>query len=239
MQARYTDQAGRTIEIGSLIAKGGEGAVYEVVGNQRLVAKVYHQAPSAQKAAKLTAMVQNLADPDISNCCCVAGGDPTRRFRQRVVGILLPRLDHAKEVYKLYSPAERAVVFPNASWRFLIRAARNTAIAFESLHQRAIVIGDVNQGNVFVSDRATVSLIDCDSFSDHARPVERFSAKSAYHTFTPPELQSANFAQTPRTANHDNFGLAILIFHLLFMGRHPFAGRYSGSGDMPIERAIK
>lgn len=42
-----------------------------------------------------------------------------------------------------------------------------------------------------------------------------------------------------RTVNHDNFGLAVLIFHLLFMGRHPFAGRYSGSGEMPIEKAIR
>ena len=41
-----------------------------------------------------------------------------------------------------------------------------------------------------------------------------------------------------RTANHDNFGLAILIFQLLFLGRHPYAGVYSGREDMPIEKAI-
>jgi DNA-binding helix-hairpin-helix protein with protein kinase domain len=29
-----------------------------------------------------------------------------------------------------------------------------------------------------------------------------------------------------------------LIFHPLFMGRHPFAGRFLGKGDMPIEKAI-
>ena len=41
-----------------------------------------------------------------------------------------------------------------------------------------------------------------------------------------------------RTPNHDAFGLAVLIFHLLFMGRHPFAGRYLCHGEMPIEKAI-
>jgi DNA-binding helix-hairpin-helix protein with protein kinase domain len=41
-----------------------------------------------------------------------------------------------------------------------------------------------------------------------------------------------------RTQNHDSFGLAILIFLLLFMGRHPFSGVYKGKDDMPIERAI-
>ena len=40
--------------------------------------------------------------------------------------------------------------------------------------------------------------------------------------------------------NHDNFGLAVLIFHLLFAGRHPFAGIYLGVGEPPqLETAIK
>ena len=29
-----------------------------------------------------------------------------------------------------------------------------------------------------------------------------------------------------------------MIFHLLMMGRHPFAGVYSGVGEMPLEKAI-
>jgi DNA-binding helix-hairpin-helix protein with protein kinase domain len=58
--------------------------------------------------------------------------------------------------------------------------------------------------------------------------------------FTAPELQRLNsFRDLQRSVHHDNFGLAVLIFHLLFMGRHPFAGVYSGREDMPIERAIR
>ncbi|MCB1824748.1 MAG: hypothetical protein KDJ54_09335, partial [Candidatus Competibacteraceae bacterium] len=57
--------------------------------------------------------------------------------------------------------------------------------------------------------------------------------------FTAPELQDRPFHGLRRTPDHDAFGLALLCFHLLFMGRHPFAGRYRGKGDMPIERAIK
>ena len=30
----------------------------------------------------------------------------------------------------------------------------------------------------------------------------------------------------------------MVIFQLLFMGRHPFSGRYLGAGEMPLERAI-
>lgn len=43
--------------------------------------------------------------------------------------------------------------------------------------------------------------------------------------FTPPELQTlSSFVGFERTANHDNFGLALLIFHVLFGGRHPYSG---------------
>ena len=41
-----------------------------------------------------------------------------------------------------------------------------------------------------------------------------------------------------RTPVHDAFGLAVVVFQLLFMGRHPFSGRFAG-GEMPIERAIR
>jgi DNA-binding helix-hairpin-helix protein with protein kinase domain len=58
-------------------------------------------------------------------------------------------------------------------------------------------------------------------------------------THQPPELQGVSLRNKLRTQNHDNFGLAVIIFQLLFIGRHPFSGMYLGSGDMPIEKAIK
>jgi DNA-binding helix-hairpin-helix protein with protein kinase domain len=46
-------------------------------------------------------------------------------------------------------------------------------------------------------------------------------------------------AGVERTPQHDAFGLAVLVFHLLFMGRHPFAGRPLSRTDLSIEQAIK
>jgi DNA-binding helix-hairpin-helix protein with protein kinase domain len=42
-----------------------------------------------------------------------------------------------------------------------------------------------------------------------------------------------------RTANHDNFGLAVMLFQLLFMARHPFSGVPKVPGDLPLEKSIK
>lgn len=85
---------------------------------------------------------------------------------------------------------------------------------------------------------ASVFLIDCDSFQ-FRRNGKLFLCEVGVPTYTPPELQGKSFKNLQRSANHDNFGLAVLVFHLLFMGRHPFAGRFLGRGDMPIERAIE
>jgi DNA-binding helix-hairpin-helix protein with protein kinase domain len=154
-----------------------------------------------------------------------------------VAGVVLPRARNYEEIHKLYSPAQRKIEYPDKDWGFLLHAAMNCAAAFDTIHSRSHVIGDVNQGNVLVSRRGTVFLIDCDSFQVTAQGRVFFCEVGVPH-YTPPELQGHGFRGLESTANQDRFGLALLIFHLLFMGRHPFAGRFQGRGDMPIERAI-
>jgi DNA-binding helix-hairpin-helix protein with protein kinase domain len=58
--------------------------------------------------------------------------------------------------------------------------------------------------------------------------------------YTPPELQGRPLGKVDRTVNHDAFGLAVILFEILFMGRHPFAGTYKGVGDqLSISKAIQ
>ena len=101
-----------------------------------------------------------------------------------------------------------------------------------------MVIGDVNQSNVLVSNKGFVALIDCDSYQVEIKG-QSYPCEVGIDLFTPPELQGRSFRNLIRTQNHDRFGLAVLVFYLLFMNRHPFAGRYLGQGDMSIEQAIR
>ncbi|STJ61175.1 putative chaperonin [Escherichia coli] len=69
-----------------------------------------------------------------------------------------------------------------------------------------------------------VVLIDSDSFQINANGTLHLCEVGVSH-FTPPELQTLpSFVGFERTENHDNFGLALLIFHVLFGGRHPYSG---------------
>ena len=158
-----------------------------------------------------------------------AGGQPC--------GFLMPRVTGHKTIHTLYTPKSRKNDFPEADWKFLIRSATNVARAVAIVHEHGCVIGDINHGSILVSPKATVKLIDCESFQVVAQG-RRFLWQVGVPTYTPPELQGRSFNQVVRTDNHDAFGLAVLIFHLLLMGRHPFAGRFVGGGEMPMERAI-
>lgn len=217
---------------------GGEGSVYEVRDQRQLVAKVYHQRISAQKAAKLHAMSSGRTDKLLS---LAAWPIDTLHSTPNgeTVGFVMPRINGYLPVHELYSPKSRRTEFPHADWRFLIHTAANIARAFAAVHEHKDVVGDVNHGNIVVAPNGIVRLIDCDSFQVAQDAVRFYHCEVGVAEYTPPELMGADFSLTRRTENHDAFGLAVILFHLLFLGRHPFAGTYTGKEDMPIARAIK
>lgn len=231
------DSISRPIRLGAEIGRGGEGAVFEVEGQPSQVAKVYHKRPLHDShVAKLQAMASSWTTglETISAWPRSVLFDPAVK---RPCGILITRMTDARPLHELYGTSNRRRHFPDAGWQHLILAARNTAAAFQTLHSAGIVVGDVNQGNLLVDKNMCVRMIDCDSFQI-TQGGTIFNCPVGTPHFTPPELQSLKLRDVVRTVNHDRFGLAVLIFHLLFVGRHPFAGRYRGPNDLPIEKAI-
>lgn len=232
----YTS-GGKVILIEGVIGKGGEGAVCGT-GDKNLAAKIYKKPPDALKAEKLKAMarVKNekllaISAWPVDTLHSVKNGP--------VVGILMPRIYRHKEIHKLYNPKSRIVEYPSAGWDFLIHAAANLARAVSTVHSQGHVVGDINHGNIVVSSSGIAVLIDCDSFQVEVNGV-KYPCNVGVPIYQPPEMQNIKtFTGVERTKNHDCFGLAVLIFQLLFMGRHPFSEKYAGKGDMPLHRAIK
>lgn len=225
MAKTFVTGTGKAIEIGRELGKGGEGSVYEVPANHHWVAKLYnaHHQPDAPKQAKLRFMAAT-ADNELLSYAAWPQETLHKTASGPVVGFLMPKVSGRAPIHMLYSPARRRQDYPRAAWNFLLFVARNTAVAFAAIHQRGHVLGDVNQGNVLVGIDSKVVLIDTDSFQVNAKGTTHLCKVGVAH-FTPPELQGvASFDHVPRTSNHDNFGLALLIFHLLFGGRHPYSG---------------
>ncbi len=228
---------GQRVSLGQMLGRGGEACVYEIAGQPDKVAKVYHKPADLSTAEKLAVM-------------CDIGTERLRKLtawplttlhdtsKRQTLGMLMPNVAGYKGVHLLYTPKSRFREFPAANWTFIVHTAANAARAFAAIHEHGIVVGDVNESNVMAAPKtAMVALIDCDSFQV-TNGTRCYLCEVGTPTYTPPELQGKTFATVVRTTNHDGFGLAVMIFHLLFMGRHPFAGRFLGPGEMPLERAI-
>lgn len=189
-----------------------------------------YTAPDGAREAKVRAM----AAADLARTCAgvafpqAAAYDADGTF----VGFVMPLVEGGHPHHEVCAPASRRRILPNADWRFLVRAALNTARLFGRVHAAGAVVGDVNGSGVLISNRAVASLIDADSFqwAEHACRV-------ATPEYTPPELQGSTLGGVTRTVEHDAFGLAVLLFQLLFLGRHPHAGVPAGR-EIPLLDAI-
>jgi DNA-binding helix-hairpin-helix protein with protein kinase domain len=226
---------GEEIRLGRQIGEGGEGRIFEAQGRDEIAVKFYRPDKAAARRDKVGAMVASAWSK--TNSLVAYPIDALYTSAGAFVGFTMRRVAGHKPVHLLYSPSSRKIEFARASFRFLIRAALNGARAVASVHATNCVIGDVNHSGFLVSENGTIALIDSDSFQVIA-VGKNFLCQVGTPEYTPPELQNARFDHVQRTPNHDNFGLAVLIFHLLFMGRHPYAGRFLGKGEMPLHRAI-
>lgn len=222
------------VSVAELIGKGGEGEVYGIKGHSELAVKIYKTSLRAKREDKVRAMVgEGLAvKTDLVAYPCDVVSDRRGNF----LGFVMRLVSGYRPVHELYSPKSRQCHFPKADYRFIVHGALNVARAVGKVHQTRCVIGDLNHSGVLVAQDATVALIDADSFQ-FSLNGKSYPCVVGVPDFTPPELHGKNLASVQRTIEHDNFGLTIAIFHLLFMGRHPYAGRYNGP-DISMGDAI-
>lgn len=225
---------GRPFALGKRIGKGGEGEVFAVENKPDSAVKIYKSELRVKREPKVRAMV--LADlADTTKLVAFPAAIATDG-KGGFLGFVMRLVSGYRPIHELYGPKSRKVHFPKADYRFLVRAALNVSNAVVKVHQSGCVIGDFNHSGVLVSNEATVSLIDADSFQ-YSRDEKLFPCVVGVPDFTPPELHGADLSTVRRTETHDNFGLAVAIFHFLAMGKHPYAGRFA-DGDISMSDAI-
>jgi len=226
---RFRTDKGQTITTGPQLGAGGEGAVFDVVGQPAMVAKIYHaHRLDAALEAKVTAMVADPPDDETRakfNHVSIAWPEAVLYNGNTFMGYIMPKIPKSDDLYDLLQPQQRAQQHPTLNHRHLYRSARNFALAMAAIHRKGYVIGDVNFKNALFNNDALITVVDCDS-------MQVTDAKNVVHRclvgipeYTSPELQGQDFAKVNRNANNDAFGLAVLTFQLLMQGFHPFAGR--------------
>lgn len=226
---------GKKVLLGPLLGKGAEGAVYNISGSADLAVKIYNDGKAPERHEKIVAMVA--AGLSSASEHVAYPLEVVTRQNGTFAGFTMKKAAGFKTVHDLYGPGSRRAEFPTADVRFLVRAAYNLSAALASIHKSGCVVGDINHSGILVSSQALVTLIDSDSFQ-FRRDGRTYRSIVGTAEYTPAELLGLSFEKTDRTTNHDAFGLAVLLFQLLFLGRHPYSGRYLGGGDMDIKTAI-
>ncbi|WP_171007620.1 hypothetical protein [Sphingomonas sp. 3P27F8] len=220
---------GARLPLADRIGRGGEGEIYAVADGSGRAVKVYLKPDAAREIKVRAIIVRNLGDA----CSNVTFPLEIVRYPDgRFAGFTMQQVAGHQPIHELITTASRRKHFPKADYRFLVHVALNVAQIVASAHAAGVVIGDINGSGFLVSQRGTVTLIDADSLQvgAHRCPV-------GMAEYTSPELQGVAFGTVDRTTDQDAFGLAVILFQILALGRHPFAGVVRGR-PVQIDQAI-
>ncbi|MCL6526061.1 MAG: hypothetical protein K6T57_04180 [Thermaceae bacterium] len=222
----YTSN-GKALFLSAKLGSGGEGDIYEVLGQPGWAAKIYlPKNRTPERKAKLQYMQAHPPQDPFT------GGHLTFAWplellygaQQEFLGFVMPRLETRQTalLFEIYHPTEARK--RGLGWRFRLAVAHNLCAVLGELHARGYVVGDLNESNLLVHKNGLITLVDCDSLQ--VRDGRRvFHCRVQKPEYTPPELQGQSYANLTLTPQHDAFALAVLIFQLLMEGRHPFSGR--------------
>ena len=211
----------RSVCLGKLLGSGGEGSVYEV--DHALVAKIYKpQCNTEHKRAKLELMLRHkLSCPGV--CFPQA---LLYNGRHEFVGYLMPRAA-GYELQGLFNKALMQKHFPDWKKADLVELCYTIMQKISFLHSKNILLGDINANNVLVAAPKEVYLVDTDSYQ-----VEGYPCPVGKDMFTAPEIMGRNYADFLRTPGHERFSVAVLLFMILMLGKHPYSRQ---GGESPAE----
>lgn len=224
---------------------GGQGSVYQLDGasefteSHQYVVKVYND-PDAINVDKLTKLKDIFdANPGRRSGICYPrflvydkpkGGS--------CVGILMLECERGDTLYNIVSSIQN---LRNRNWTRaeLVTMAIDILEHFEAIHRMGLLMGDVNLNNILVtvnrSSRMPMSvIIDVDSFQ--IGDDERYLCPVFRNEFLSPRLQmQSSKSRLKRELNDEYYAIAVLLFNILFLSRHP----YETSRTQCLENQIK
>jgi len=216
------------LELGPELGHGGEGTVYRVRNRSDLAVKLYHPSRASTELQRKLRVMVGLANDHLTTHAAW----PVDLIDNGSFGVVMPLIGKSLEIHDVYGPKSRMAKLPQAGFKFLLLVAYNLCAAVKHIHAAGVVVGDFNQRNILVSNDARVCFVDCDSFQVRLGN-ELFRCTVATPDQLAPEVHNRPLDQIIRECDHDNFTLAVIIFQLLFVGRHPFAG-VGGPDELPL-----
>lgn len=207
------------------VGKGGEGSVYKTEPDG-FVAKIYKPEKITRlRYEKLKLMLSK--DIDYEGVCFPRA--MIYNQNDEFVGYLM-RAARGKDLGKsVFHPELLKKYFPNWNKIDTVQLCVTILRKLKYLHDRNVILGDINQYNILVVSPTEVYFVDTDSYQ-----IEGFICPVGTPLFTPPELQHKEYGL--RTLGNENFAVATLLFMIMLPGKSPYAMQ---DGEGIVENIIK
>jgi len=207
------------VRLGEKIASGGEGTIYRT--NSNYVAKIYKKEHITRlKQEKIRKMLEFKLQCN-GICFPVAAVYNTQK---QFVGYLMP-IAQGKELQRsVFIKPIFLKTFPNWKRRDTVELCITILEKIKYLHDRNIMMGDINPANVLVVSPKEVHFVDTDSYQ-----IETLPCPVGTINFTAPEIQGKRYSDFLRTVGNENFAVATLLFMIMLPGKAPYAQQ--GGGD--------
>ena len=216
----------KTIKLIKSGNSGGEGTIF-LTDIPNVVAKIYKPGKvDKAKFEKLKLMMtKNINCEGVCFPIALLYND-----KEEFVGFLMNKAE-GKELQKcLFIPQLLKKYFPDWKKKDTVQLCLTILKKFKYLHDRNIILGDINPNNILVVSPNEVYFVDTDSYQ-----IEGYPCPVGTINYTAPEIQRKKFDTFLRTMGNEQFAVATLLFMIMLPGKPPYSLQ---GGDNQIDNII-
>jgi len=193
---------------------GGEGIIY-FIDRPNFVVKIYKREKlDKNKFEKIKLMLtKNIECEGV--CFPIACA---YNSKNEFVGYLMKEA-HGKELQKcVFIPQLLKKTYPNWKKNDTVELCITILKKIKYLHDRNVILGDINPNNILIVSPKEVYFVDTDSYQieGHPCPVGTIN-------FTAPEIQKKKYNEFLRTLGNELFAVATLLFMIMLPGKPPYS----------------
>jgi serine/threonine protein kinase len=214
------DDNGKIYTLKKQIGKGGEGSVY-LIDYEDYICKIYKKEKNTSfKEDKIKLLIKS--NIYIDNVCFpeVIINNKEGNF----VGYLMKKAIGEEIKTSIFIPKLFNKKFPTWGQLDIAKLVLNILTTVIEIHNKNIIIGDVNPSNILVNNDGRIFFIDTDSYQ-----VESYPCPVGFITYTKPLHHGKNYSDYLRTKDDDIFAVMTLVFQIFMQGIKPYS--FKGGGN--------
>lgn len=215
------------ILLDSEIGSGGEGTIYST--NTPYVAKIYKpECCTAHRQEKIMKMIK--AGLQYEGICFPI----SMLYNQygEFVGYLMMKAKGHSIQSSIFRKPLFLNKFPGWDKEDLIQTAITILYKIKYLHDKGVIMGDINPNNILVVSPLEVYFVDTDSYQ-----IDDLPCPVGFPLFTAPEIHQmhrdgkvSGYTDLLRTRQQEYYAVATLIFMLMLPGKPPYT--HAGGEDI-------